>query len=76
MSTTWVFIGLLAGRELAIATQTRSYRFKNVFPLVGKDILKLLFGLTVSIAIAVAIQHAVHIGLFFSWLIDSVLVLL
>jgi len=76
MSTTWVFIGLLAGRELAIATQTRDYHFKNVFPLVGKDMLKLLFGLAVSIAIAVAIQHAIHIGNFFSGLIDSILTLL
>jgi len=35
MSTTWVFVGLLAGRELAIATTYRAdYEFKKVYPLV------------------------------------------
>ena len=57
MSTTWVFIGLLAGRELAIATRATDYKFKNVFPIVGKDVLKLFFGLAISILIALAIQN-------------------
>jgi len=58
MSTTWVFIGLLSGRELAIATvQRASYKLTNVFPIVGKDMLKLLFGLVVSVAIAFFIQN-------------------
>ena len=57
MSTTWVFIGLLCGRELAIATMTKSYKIKDVFPLVGKDMLKLLIGLVVSIVVALAIQN-------------------
>ena len=56
MSTTWVFLGLLSGRELAIATKTAHYKFKNVFPIVGKDILRLLFGLAVSIAVALLVQ--------------------
>ena len=41
MSTTWVFVGLLAGRELAFATITEKYKFKTVFPLVGKDFFKI-----------------------------------
>jgi len=57
MSTTWVFLGLLSGRELAIATRTPDYKLKNVFPIVGKDILRLLFGLAVSIGIALLVQH-------------------
>ena len=57
MSTTWVFIGLLAGRELAMYTRVAEYRFKHVFPIVGKDVLRLLFGLAVSIVIALAIQN-------------------
>ena len=57
MSTTWVFLGLLSGRELAIATRTADYHFKNVFPIVGKDILRLLFGLAVSIGIALLVQY-------------------
>ena len=57
MSTTWVFIGLLSDRELAIASTLIGYKFKNVFPIVGKDIVRLLFGLGVSILIALAIQN-------------------
>jgi len=57
MSTTWVFLGLLSGRELAIATKTADYKFKNVFPIVGKDMLRLLFGLAISIAIALLVQN-------------------
>ena len=39
MSTTWVFVGLLCGRELAMATMTGKEKFKVVFPLIGKDFL-------------------------------------
>lgn len=57
MSTTWVFVGLLTGRELAIATTYRAtYKFKYVFPLIGKDFFKMMLGLGVSIALAVLIH--------------------
>ena len=66
MSTTWVFIGLLSGRELAISTRMgKDYKFKHVFPLVGKDMLKLLVGLGVSILIALLIQNVDAIREFF-----------
>lgn len=58
MSTTWVFIGLLAGRELAIATRMKDYKYKQVFPIVGRDMIKLILGLVVSVVIALAIQNA------------------
>ena len=45
MSTTWVFVGLLAGRELAFATINDKYKFKTVFPLVGRDFFKMMIGL-------------------------------
>ena len=51
MSTTWVFVGLLAGRELAFATVTQKYKFKTVFPLVGKDFFKMMIGLALSVVI-------------------------
>lgn len=58
MSTTWVFIGLLSGRELAISTMMgKDYKFKDVFPIIGKDMFRLLIGLVVSVLIAVAIQN-------------------
>ena len=46
MSTTWVFVGLLCGRELAIATMNKDYKLGYVFPLIGKDFLKMVFGLS------------------------------
>ncbi len=64
MSTTWVFIGLLSGRELAMYARIADYKFKHVFPIVGKDVLRLMFGLAVSILIALAIQNADTIGFF------------
>ena len=42
MSTTWVFVGLLCGRELAISTMNKDYKFKYVFPLIGKDFIKMI----------------------------------
>lgn len=58
MSTTWVFVGVLCGRELAISTRLRDrYKFKEVFPVVGKDLLKLFFGLAVSVTVAFLFQY-------------------
>ena len=58
MSTTWVFVGLLTGREMAIATVHReSYKFTYVFPLIGKDFMKMMIGLAVSVAIVLAIHN-------------------
>ena len=58
MSTTWVFVGLLTGRELAIATVHRAdYHFKYVFPIVGKDFGKMMIGLLVSVALVLMIHY-------------------
>ena len=59
MSTTWVFVGLLCGRELAISTMNKDYKFKYVFPLIGKDFIKMIFGLSVSIGIVLAIHYII-----------------
>ena len=59
MSTTWVFVGLLCGRELAISTMNKDYKFKYVFPLIGKDFVKMIFGLSVSIGIVLAIHYII-----------------
>ncbi len=61
MSTTWVFVGLLTGRELAIATAHRKeYRLGYVFPLIGKDFLKMMIGLSVSVAMVLAIHYFIY----------------
>ncbi len=61
MSTTWVFVGLLTGRELAIATTYRAqYHLGYVFPLIGKDFVKMMVGLGVSIALALSIHYVLN----------------
>jgi len=59
MSTTFVFVGLLTGRELAISTMNKEYKLKYVFPLIGKDFIKMIFGLSVSVAIVLAIHYII-----------------
>jgi hypothetical protein len=57
MSTTWVFVGLLCGRELALNTGlTKKGNLKQVFPIVAKDFLKLFIGLSVSVTIVLLIH--------------------
>ena len=56
MSTTWVFVGMLTGRELAIATFTQFYSTKKVFPLVAKDFMKMMVGVIASVGVVLAIH--------------------
>ena len=57
MSTTWVFVGLLAGRELAISQIMPNYKFEYVFPIIAKDFGKMMLGLGVSVAIVLVIHY-------------------
>ena len=59
MSTTWVFVGLLCGRELAMATITGKEKFKTVFPLIGKDFFKMMIGLGASVGVVLAIHYVI-----------------
>ena len=59
MSTTWVFVGLLCGRELAMATMTGKEKFKVVFPLIGKDFLKMMIGLAASVGVVLSIHYII-----------------
>lgn len=54
MSTTWVFVGLLAGRELAIRT-VKKEKYSKVFPLVAGDFGKLILGLAISVVIVLLV---------------------
>ena len=56
MSTTWVFVGLLSGRELAMSTTREDYKFKYIFPIVAKDFGKILLGLGISILAILGVQ--------------------
>jgi len=59
MSTTWVFVGLLAGRELAMATYYGKQKTKSVFPLVAKDFGKMMVGLGASVALVLMIHYII-----------------
>ena len=52
MSTTWVFVGLLAGREIAIAWNEKHRSRQEVSRLVLSDLAKIIIGLVVSVALA------------------------
>jgi hypothetical protein len=65
MSTTWVFLGLLAGRELAISIskkrRKKKYRStKRTIRMVGKDLLYALIGLLVAVILALSINAQVR----------------
>ena len=55
MSTTWVFLGLIAGREFAIATLDKVRSPGDTAKIVGMDALKALIGLVISIALALGL---------------------
>lgn len=61
MSTTWVFLGLLGGRELAISvTKKRAKRkiksTRATLKIIGKDVLMAGIGLLISLLLALAIN--------------------
>lgn len=59
MSTTWVFVGLLAGREIAMSitdAKGKGRPLNHSFNLILKDVNYAIIGLIISIAIAVAVN--------------------
>ncbi len=56
MSTTWTFIGILAGREIAINYLLNKKELKNSYKLIATDFAKVNIGLAVSIFIVYLIQ--------------------
>ncbi len=59
MSTTWVFLGLLAGREFAVALDTHLRSNRETTMIVVKDAFKAFIGLAVSVAVAFLLQWVV-----------------
>jgi hypothetical protein len=65
ISTTWVFIGLLGGRELAISiskkrAKRRKKSLKSSFLMAGKDLKNAGIGLLVSLILALAINEKIR----------------
>ena len=55
MSTTWVFLGLIAGREFAVATIDKVRSPRDTGKIVGMDALKAFLGLVISVAMALGL---------------------
>lgn len=57
MSTTWVFVGLLAGREIAITLMLNPRPMKAVLRIVLMDFGKVILGLVISVALVLMITQ-------------------
>lgn len=57
MSTTWVFIGLLAGRELGMTLALKSNKIQSARKLIVKDLLKVSIGMAVSLLITAIMYY-------------------
>jgi hypothetical protein len=58
MSTTWVFLGLLAGRELAMTLSLRHRETADAGRIVLRDAAKAFAGLAVSVVLAFGLPLA------------------
>lgn len=59
MSTTWVFIGLLAGRELAMSLRgVAKGNARMAFRMLAKDVAYVSLGLLISMLIAASVNEA------------------
>ena len=57
MSTTWVFMGLLAGREVALYHRLRFESPKKMYNHIFKDFVKIMIGLVVSTVFVIGITQ-------------------
>ena len=67
MSTTWVFVGLLAGREIAMTSRGAGEEGRNVktaLQLAGRDLLYVTIGFVISVILAALINPAIADALF------------
>jgi hypothetical protein len=70
MSTTWVFIGLLGGRELAMALakskklSKRKAKLYRAYKMASNDVSKALIGLVVSLILALIINEGIRKEIF------------
>lgn len=57
MSTTWIFVGLLAGREMGIVLIQNGYVARAIFNMLFADLGKVFFGLVVSVVLVFLIKY-------------------
>lgn len=71
MSTTWVFIGLITGREIAIALRGSGKRsLRQALELARKDFLCCLLGFVIALSIGMAANQFVLMGFLRSFGVD------
>jgi len=57
MSTTWVFLGLIGGREIAMSLrQTSGLQWATAFRMMAKDTFLALIGLSISLVLAFSVN--------------------
>jgi phosphate/sulfate permease len=56
MSTTWLFVGLLAGREIAIKVALEKKVSKSTQQMVLRDLFKIILGLIISLLLVFLIK--------------------
>src|SRR5690606_4415235 len=63
LSTTWVFLGIIGGREIAISLarkkKGRAHK-KRALRLIGKDLLYAMLGLLISLTLACGANEAIR----------------
>jgi hypothetical protein len=63
MSTTWVFLGIIGGRELAInlarIKEGHKHKLKAV-RIIGRDLVYATIGLVISVLLAAAVNDAIE----------------
>lgn len=67
MSTTWVFLGVIGGREIAIslARKKKGKKHRNkAFRLIGRDFAYAFLGLIISVALAAAANKSIRDAIF------------
>lgn len=58
MSTTWAFIGVLAGREIALRQKVFPGTMKKGLRLIYTDFAKVFIGITISIGCILALKYS------------------
>ena len=67
MSTTWVFLGVIGGREIAISLSRKKKgkkHRKKAFRLIARDFIYAFLGLIISVALAAAANKSIRDAIF------------
>lgn len=60
MSTTWVFLGTIAGREMILSLMMKHKSRQLTLKDVSSDVGKATFGLVISVSLALAVKYFFH----------------